>query len=83
MKTRNNIKRLLAELGIKAMTPTPDLLEKRLAGMTLRRFNKIVGNSAASEPLTALEADGLRDWLGSVRNVPAADISLFDKEAAS
>lgn len=83
MKPRNNIKRLLEELGIKSMIPTDDLLKKRLAGMTLRRFNKIVNNNPVSEPLTALEADGLRDWLGSVKNVAAATIPLFEKEAVS
>lgn len=76
MKVHNNLKRLLEELGIKSMIPTETLL-KKLGGMTLIRFNKILNNSTAGD-LTALEADRLTKWLAEATGRHTTAIILFD-----
>jgi hypothetical protein len=80
MKVKNKLKRILEQMGVKSMIPTDDLL-KKLGGMTLIRFNKIVNNSPSMEALTAMEADYLKKWLATMTNRPVADIELFEAEA--
>jgi hypothetical protein len=87
MKAKNNLKRRLEELGIKSIIPTEELLLKRLGGMTIIRFNKILANSSKSE-LTISEAKNLTRWLASMTGQNEADIELLEpvaqeKEAAS
>lgn len=78
MNPKNNLKKLLEEAGIKAVTPTDKVLKEKLGGMTIRRFNKILNNSAALTPITATEANNLRLWLASLTSKPVSSVNLFD-----
>lgn len=62
MRVKNRLKHLLNEAGIESLRPTPELLEKRLGGMTIHRFNQIWENSSKTE-LTMLEVSLLNSWL--------------------
>jgi transcriptional regulator with XRE-family HTH domain len=59
MHTKNNINNLLLERGFKQVVPTDDTLEK--LGMTIKRFNKIIGGKTE---LTLTEANSFAEWLG-------------------
>jgi hypothetical protein len=80
MKVKNKLKHILEQMGIKSMIPT-DALLKKLGGMTLIRFNKIVNNSPSMEALTAMEADYLKKWVAAMTNQSVADIELFEVES--
>lgn len=78
MNYRNNLKKLLEEAGIKTLTPTDKVLKDKLGGMTIRRFNKILNNSASLTPVTATEANNLIKWLAALTNKPVAEVNLFE-----
>lgn len=80
MKVKNNLKRRLEEFGIKTMIPTDDLLNKKLDGMTIIRFNKILANSSRNE-LTAQEVRCLVKWLAGITGQSEADIELLEPVA--
>jgi hypothetical protein len=76
MNVKNNLKKVLEELGIKSMIPTEELL-KKLGHMTPHRFNKILNNSSP-QPLTAVEADAITRWLARMTGQPVTSIQLID-----
>ena len=78
MNYKNNLKKLLEEAGIKTLTPTDKVLKDKLGGMTIRRFNKILNNSASLTPVTATEANNLKRWLAGLTNKPVTDVNLFE-----
>lgn len=77
MMQPNSIQRQLEKLGIKSMIPTEKLLTQVLGGMTLRRFNKILGNSSVRE-LTLSEARRLTAWLAALTHQPESAIDLWE-----
>lgn len=81
MNPKNNLKKLLEEAGIKSLIPTDKTLKDNLGGMTIRRFNKILNNSAALTPVTATEANNLTRWVASLTNQPITNVNLFDTVA--
>jgi hypothetical protein len=77
MKVQNRLQQILQELGIKTMIPTHDLLHGKLGGMTLRRFNKLLHNSAV-RPITVAEMQMLGEWLSGLAGKSISEIQLIE-----
>lgn len=78
MSAKNNINSLLLDRGFKQVVPTEEMLFK--LGMTIKRFNKIIGGKTE---LTLTEAAGFAEWLGvtieELSPVPTSPLSLAGK----
>ena len=80
MKVKNNLREVLYRMGIKAMSPTPNLLNEKLGGMTVHRFNKLIKNEG--KDITVAEVQLLTDWLATLTNQPKTSINLLETAEA-
>jgi hypothetical protein len=81
MRIKNRLKEILVELGIKTMVPTDQVLAKKLGGMSLIRFNKLLNN--AGRDIKVDEVQHLTTWLSELSGKPKADFQLLAEEEVS
>lgn len=82
MKVKNRLKEILQEMGIKSMQPTEQVLNQKLGGMTLIRFNKLLNNAGPND-IQLHEVQLLTNWLSEVTGKAKADLQLLAGEGVA
>ena len=77
MEVKNRLKIILQEMGFKTMVPTSEMLNSKLGGMTLHRFNKLLENAGPNE-ITVPEVHAISTWLGELTGKPASSFQLVE-----
>lgn len=79
MEITNRLQEMLLEMGIRSLVPTDDLLNNKLGGMSLIRFNKLMNNSVKI-PISLTELELLAQWLSDMTNREVSVVDLLSKK---
>ncbi|GAB3334211.1 hypothetical protein ACFQT0_19660 [Hymenobacter humi] len=78
MYIKNNLNKILTELGIQKMVPTEQVRAEHLGGMTVHRFNKLLHNTGPNA-LEKGEEQLLLNWLTFLTGRPKESFQLMEE----